>query len=164
MDADANKQMDNRKARRQALEIVEIMSDQDIIDYLKAKNKPLSKPSTNRNTMEEIAERSPDAIIKANISTGSNDLKDELNRLKKEGVILWNKETKKWHAFDDSTILTIKKAFGYDPMNELYQYISGNPEALSKVKIAYSELIKAQGLDEVPQGPPPPKNPLAKKK
>jgi hypothetical protein len=148
IEADAEQSRAKRRKIQQALGIVDAMTDADVTEFLRALKRPVGKTESNRNALEEIAERSPDTIMKANVSTASDSLKQEIETLKKEGVISYNKETKKWIAFDDSTILSIKKTHGFKPEDELYLHFANKPESLTKVKFAYQEVANQFAAQE----------------
>lgn len=132
LETEADNEMKSRKKVRRALEVVDAMDDAAVKDFMQTNYIALGDAKFNRNQVERFAEANPGKVLK---SKGSDPGATELiKKLKKDGVINYNIETKSWTHYEGKKIMEVTKAYGADPVAELNLFLLSNPAVMKEVK------------------------------
>lgn len=132
-----------RKKIQAALNAVEGMSDDEVLNFIRANR--LHDPGTpkkRRFKLEDFAEKNPDAFSSAPLLDYTS-LYDTIDALKKKKIIVWNNATRAVLTFDGSEILSLDKSwkFGMSWKEELAKHLI-QPENKSQLKKLEQELTK----------------------
>lgn len=156
-----------RTKKREALAVIDGMSDEDIVAFFRSNSLPdAGQPEARRNRIEEIAEQNPDRFLNGAIVAGLGDIALEVENLQRAKVINYDKTQAIWYIHTGKPLLKLTRSFHSDPKMELAKYLIKNQD---KLDLLYEEREKIQERhapkDEEASVPATPKpNPFAKKK
>lgn len=114
---------DGRKRVQAALNAVEAMSDNEIINFIRANRMPDSGTNESRRAaVEDFAEKNSEKFAQMP-SVDYTALYDTVDAAKKAKIIVWNNVTRDWTRFSGELILQVKKGFNVSQKDELAQYL-----------------------------------------
>lgn len=113
----------SRKRINAALNTVEAMTDNEIINFIRANRLPDTGTNESRRaSVEDFAEKNPDKFSTMP-SIDYTSLFDTVDEAKKAKIIVWNNVTRDWTRFSGELIMQVKKGFGVSNKDELAQYL-----------------------------------------
>lgn len=140
MEADAASRMQERKQKRAALDVVDMMTDAEVDAFIRANNMPnLGAPSANRDQLEGLAERNPTKVLNSP-TKHIVEYSDEIAAWKKSKVISYDQRAREWSMYDGKKILTLPKTLGLSPENELMKELFKSTELRDKIKEAHEDV------------------------
>lgn len=124
----AKKRRVERAKKREAVQIAEALSDQDVINWHISKQRASNRDmEVLRQEIEDYAEDYPDEFL-----TSGGEVAVELDELLrtagKKKIIKFDKAASTWQKSDGKSICTVPKGFNISQYKELANWITNNPE------------------------------------
>lgn len=119
-----------RKAKRQAFDLLDEMDDKSITNFMKVNNIPMAEDEDGRRLMVEeyIDKVGPETFLKSSSSGGEvTGLTSTVEKLKKDEVIAFSKTTKAWTNKNKEFIHSVPK--GEDSVGSLAKFFSSKKGA-----------------------------------
>lgn len=120
---DLSGKRDKRKRVTAALNSVAVMTDEEILNFVRANRMPdAGTPESRRATVEDFAELNPDQFATMPLIDYTS-LYTLIDNASKAKLLQWNNVTRDWLRSDGVQVLHIKKGFAVSQKEELAQFL-----------------------------------------
>lgn len=141
---DENKDIDQKRAKFKktvtAMQMVEDMSDADILNFIRANAlHDAGSDLKRRYFLEDLAQKNPDKFDNA-VTTDFQSLKEPIELAKKKKIFQYNNLQRQWTTHDGKLVHTVKKG-ATSQVTELAKYLM-SPEGKAHLEYMETELAK----------------------